>query len=350
MSRVTKTRCSFKVWAGLALCLSLSFQDGRIAQAADTVDRILVIVNDEIVTESDLTQALYPIVTRLRATTAGPDLDAKIQDARKLVLSEMIKNQLIISAARAMDPKYKMAAEPAEIDKMIVDMRAKFPSDEVFDQVMKEQGISHKDLRDRFRDDIMKRNMVDFKVRSRVTLSPGENRRYYDEHPKEFAGVAEVHARQILVRVGTARTDELALSTVNSIVEQLAKGAAFADLAKEYSEASDAAEGGDMGWVRKGQFMERIDRAIFKLKTGQTSAPIKSQLGYHLFRVDEKRVSAPVSYESALNKIDNYLYKKKMAQELGAWLKELRRDAFISYQDPEIAKMMAEPVPAPAAA
>ena len=97
-------------------------------------------------------------------------------------------------------------------------MREKFPSDDVYDRVMKEQGISQKKLRDRFRDDIMKRKMIDFKVRSRVTLSPGEIKAYYDAHPDEFKGVPEVHARQILVRSGAARSDELAKTTIESIV------------------------------------------------------------------------------------------------------------------------------------
>src|SRR5262249_16855207 len=161
-----------------------------------------------------------------------------------------------------------------------------------------------------------KRKMVDFRVKSRVSLSPGEIKTYFDTHPDEFKGVPEVHARQILVRAGQTRSEELAKSTTQSVADQLAKGGDFAALAKEDSEASDADQGGDMGWVRKGQFMDRIDRAIFKLEPGQTSSPIQSQLGYHLFRVEEKRSSQPVTFQEALPKIENYLYKKKMADEL----------------------------------
>lgn len=323
---------------------------------ADTLDRILVVVNDEIITETDLNQALFPLVTRLRATSAGPELEAKILDVRKKVIQDMISDRLIISAARALDPKYKIAAEPAEIDEMVDQMRSKFPSEEVFQRVMKDQGVSQKAMRDRLRDDIMKRKMVDFKVKSRVTLSPGEIKNYFDAHPDDFKGVPEVKARQILVRAGETRSEELAQSTLQSIVDQLAQGADFAALAKEYSESSDAAEGGDMGWVRQGQFMERIDRAVFKLEPGQTSDPIKTQLGLHLFRVDEKRSSPPVTFQEAIPRIENYLYKKKMADELHLWITELKENSFISYQDPAIADLMVEaetaavPVSAPVSA
>lgn len=315
------------------------------ASASDTVDRILVVVNDEIITSSDLSQALYPLVTRLRATHSGPELDLKLRETRQNVLKDMISDRLIISAARAVDPKFKIVAEDAEIDEMVDQMRERFPSDEVFDKVMKEQGMSRKKLRDRFRDDIMKRKMIDFKVKSRVSLSPGEIKAFYDSHPDDFKGVAEVRARQILVRVGTTRSEELARSTVQSILDQLAKGGDFAALAKEYSEASDADTGGDMGWLRRGQFMERIDRAIFALEPGQTSDVIQTQLGLHLFRAEEKRVSDPVSFEQAIPRIENYLYKKKVADELRVWLKELKENSFVSYQDPEIADLMAKSEP-----
>lgn len=315
------------------------------AHAADTLDRILVVVNDEIITDSDLNQVLYPLITRLRATTSGPELDAKVQETRKSVLKDMISDRLILSAAKALDPRYKIAAEESEIDAMATEMREKFPSEEVFDKVMKEQGMTHKKLRDRFAEDILKRKMVDFKVRSRVTLSPGEIKDFYDSHPDDFKGVPEVRARQILIRAGSTRSEELARSTMQSVVDQLKQGADFAEMARTYSEASDAADGGNMDWTRKGRFMARIDNAIFNLEPGQVSEPIQTQLGLHLFKVEEKRMSTGVTYQEAIPRIETYLYKKKVADELKIWLDELRSKAFISVQDPEIAGVLAEPDP-----
>lgn len=334
--------------AALAAFVAFAAPAVPAAHAADTVDRILVVVNDEIITESDLTQALYPLVTRLRATASGPDLELKLQEVHQNVLRDMVSDRLIISAARALDPRFKIAAEPAEIDEMVDQMREKFPSEEVFEKVMREQGLSHKKLRDRFRDDIMKRKMVDFKVKSRVSLSPGEIKAFYDSHSEDFKGIPEIRARQILIRAGTTRSEELAQSTMASVVEQLAKGAEFADLAREYSEGSEAAEGGDMGWVRQGRFMDRIDNALFKLDAGQTSEPVKTQLGLHLFRVEEKRLAPGQTFQEAIPRIENYLYKKKVADELKAWIKELKETAFISYQDPAIAELMADPETDPA--
>jgi peptidyl-prolyl cis-trans isomerase SurA len=323
--------------------LAAVFLTAPAARASDTLDRILIVVNDEIITDSDLNQVLYPLITRLRATASGPDLDAKIQETRKNMLRDMISDRLILSAAKALDPRYKIAAEEAEIDTMVAEMREKFPSEEVFDTVMKEQGMSRKKLRDRFAEDIMKRKMVDFKVKSRVTLSPGEIKEFYDSHPDDFLGVPEVRARQILVRAGTTRSEELARGTMQSIVDQLNQGADFAELAKAYSESSDAAEGGEMDWTRKGRFMARIDNVIFKLEPGQTSEPIQTQLGLHLFKVEEKRVSAGLTYQEAIPRIENYLYKKKVADELRLWIDEIRGKAFVSIQDPEIAQILAEP-------
>ncbi|MBF0254263.1 MAG: peptidylprolyl isomerase [Candidatus Omnitrophica bacterium] len=302
---------------------------GAVQASSEMVDRILVIINDEIVTESDLNQFLYPLYTRLKATLSGPELQAKMEEARERMLQQMVEDRLIVSAAR----EAELEVKEEEIDEMVDDMRKKFPNQEVFETVLREQGLSFKKLREQFHDRILKRQMIDFKVRSRVSVSPADVSEYYAAHVDEFEGQAEVRVRQILVRTGQVRSEDTARTIAISIVEKLDQGQSMEELARIYSEGSEADRGGEMGWVKKGQFMERIDRELFRLNEGTHSDPIKTQLGYHIFKIEETRNPEPQSLEEVKDRIRNFLYQEKTEELLRKYLAELRQNAYIAFKD-----------------
>lgn len=299
-----------------------------------TVDRILVFVNDEIITESDLQQALQPIAARIRATTDPALQEDKITEIRKRILEQMIDDRLLTSAARAMKVNDKgLEVKEEEVDDMLEDMRKKFPSEEAFDEVLREQRLSYKKLRDRFKDELLRSRAIDFKVRARVNVSPGEVSEYYNRNKDAFRGPAEARVKQILIRSGSIRSEEAAKELAQSIREKLIAGGDMAALAREYSEGSEKENGGDMGWVKQGQFLERLDRAIFKLGPGEVSEAVKTQLGFHLFKSEESRPAELLGFEDVRDKIQSLLLKKKSADLLKAWLEELRKDAYITRKD-----------------
>lgn len=299
-----------------------------VVSAEETLDRILVIVNDEIITERDLSNAVEPVAAQYRATLSGRDLEAKVTEARKAFLEQLVGERLIKSASK----REKIEVNEKEVDDMVSDVRKKFPTQEVFDRVIRDQGLTHAQLRERFRDQILSRRMIDLKVKSQITISPGEIRDFYDAHSGEFKGPEKAKVSQILVRVGDERTETEAKDIADNVIQELAKGGDFATLAKLYSEASEAEAGGDMGWIERGQMVEAIDREIFKLVPGRHSQPVKSQLGLHVFKVEEKTESEARSFEQVRNRIQGILYRQKSEERVQAWLTELKRDAYINYQ------------------
>lgn len=295
-------------------------------RSEETLDRILVVVNDEIITERDLQSTIEPVISQYRATMSGHALEAKVAEARKVYLEQLINERLIRSAAK----RGNVTVDEEEVDEMMDEIRRKFPSQEAFGRVLADQGLSFKKLKERFRDQILNRRMVDLKVRSRLTLSPGEIRDYYDQHQDEFKGLDKVRVRQILIRIGEQRSEEEAQELLLSILEELDKDGDMTTLARLYSEAAEAAEGGDMGWVERGQLIEKIDRQIFQLSVGQYTPLIRSQLGYHIFKVEEKKDAETRSFEQVRNRVQSLLYRRKTSSRIEAWLKELRQNAYIA--------------------
>ncbi len=127
----------------------------------------------------------------------------------------------------------------------------------------------------------------------------------YDDAVKQMANEQEVHARHILV----ATEDE-----AKAIEDQLKKGADFATLAKEKSKDPGAAEGGDLGYFTKDQMVPEFADVAFKLDKGQISDPVHTQFGWHIIKVEDKRVKPTPTFDDVKGQIQNYVAHRAQAE------------------------------------
>jgi peptidyl-prolyl cis-trans isomerase C len=126
----------------------------------------------------------------------------------------------------------------------------------------------------------------------------------YDEAVKQMPPEQEVHARHILVPT----EDE-----AKAIEAQLKKGADFAALAKEKSKDPGAAEGGDLGWFTKDQMVPEFAEVAFKLDKGQISDPVKTQFGWHIIKVEDKRTKPTPTFDEVKGQLENYVAHRAQA-------------------------------------
>ena len=295
------------------------------AFSAEVVERILAVVNDEIITEQDLQVAMAPIVAQVRTTYTGQEYEDKLKAARAEFLDKIIEDRLILSEAK----RKKVIVKDVEVDEMMTDVRNKFPSREIFLKAIDDQGLTEKKLWDRFHDQVMTQKLVAYEVKSRVSVSPGEINEYYKAHEADFAQGDRVRLQHILIRVG-ARIEEDAKAFADSLYEQIQQGKPFEELAKTYSEGTEAKDGGEMGWMEKGQLLGEIDEKVFSLGKGEVAAPIKSSLGFHIFKVGERQQSAVKPLLDVRGEIQETIFKEKLKKRLESWIAGLRKSAYIS--------------------
>src|SRR5271168_5157237 len=136
-------------------------------------------------------------------------------------------------------------------------------------------------------------------------LSDEAERKVYDEAVKQVKNEEEVHARHILVPT----EDE-----AKAILAQLKGGADFAALAKEKSKDPGAAEGGDLGYFTKEQMVPEFAEVAFKLDKGQLSDPVKTQFGWHIIKVEDKRIKPTPTFEQVKPQIENYVAHRAQAE------------------------------------
>jgi peptidyl-prolyl cis-trans isomerase C len=145
-------------------------------------------------------------------------------------------------------------------------------------------------------------------------------RRTYEEAAKQMGGEKEVHARHILVDT----EDE-----AKTIAAELKKGGDFAELAKRSKEQGGPERAGDLGYFTKDQMVPAFSDAAFALEPGKTSDPVKTEFGWHVIKVDDRRDRPVPPFDQVKSQIENYLVRKTQAEFVG----KLRQDAKIEKLD-----------------
>jgi peptidyl-prolyl cis-trans isomerase C len=150
----------------------------------------------------------------------------------------------------------------------------------------------------------------------------------YEQATKQMGKQEEVHARHILIRAkpGDETASEAAKEKIEALIAKLKNGADFAKLAKENTEdPSGKANGGDLGYFTKGQMVPAFSKAAFALNKGEISGPVHTQFGWHVIKVEDKRIKPPPTFDQVKAQIKQYVERKAQA----ALVEKLRGQAKI---------------------
>jgi parvulin-like peptidyl-prolyl isomerase len=290
------------------------------------VNKVVAIVNDEVITQQDVEQLEAILYAQYVQEYKGGELLQKMEELKKDLLKQMIDDKLILSRAKELNIK----ATEDEINEKLEYIKSGFPSEQAFNETLETQGITVANLKDRYRDQIMMKKIVEFEIRSRVSVLPSEIVKYYEEHKEDFKLDERYKFRHILIKGSDDVSFELAKVEIEGIYNKLKEGYDFAELAKEYSQGPNKEQGGDMGYIRRGEMLPELDQVMFSLKPGEISMPVKSKLGYHIFKLEDITHSGYLSLENVKQDIEKLLYQTKLKEKLDEWLLELRSKAYIS--------------------
>ncbi|MDD5424387.1 MAG: peptidylprolyl isomerase [Candidatus Omnitrophica bacterium] len=295
------------------------------AESVGAANKILAVVNDEVLTQADLDIALGQIKADLENEYSGAELAAKVEAARKDYLSQMIEDKLILQEAKKMG----VLVDDAEVEEQFKQIKSKFPSDDVFYSEVQKAGISTEVLKKRYRENIMMGKLVSHEVREKVVVTPSEIDDYFKKHSEEFKAPEAVHVRVIMLRFDDKSGPPEVKQKADDIMKLIKEGRDFGELATLYSQGLKSEEGGDFGFVEKGQMREDFDKVIFAMKAGEVSDPVKADTGYFIFKVEEKRDARTRTLSEARDDIENIIYREKAQQRYLDWMAKLKRDAFI---------------------
>ena len=292
-----------------------------------TVEDIVAHVNDQVITQSDYDRAMKEIDDEAKQHGATMQ---QISEQHKDLLRSLIDQQLWLSKAKELG-----ITGETELIKRLDEIRKQYHLEtlEDLEKAAKEQGYSYEDFKANIRNQIITQEVMREEVGRRVQITPGEVQRYFDEHKQEFVRPESVQLSEILVSTGDNPDDAAKTAAgkakADGIEAKLHAGGDFSQLAKSFSDGTTASEGGTFGTFKRGELAGVFEDAVFGLKPGQYSDPIRTKQGYIIFKVEAHNPGGVPAYKDVEQDVEQSYYESRMMPAMRDYLTEMREDAYI---------------------
>ncbi|MCL2625705.1 MAG: peptidylprolyl isomerase [Cystobacterineae bacterium] len=308
---------------GLLGCFLFCF--AAFASSRELVDRVAAVVNGEIIPWSALEK-------RLRQEIPSPHLlDAeKYRAAQKLILSSLIDEKLMDAQTKAL----ALETTNEELNLAVEDiLRQNNVNLEQLESLLAREGLTLVAYRAQLKAQLGRMKLIRVKLQSKVNVTDEDVKAAYERWAKSESSEVELHARHILIRLDSnadAQATQAALAKAQNMVSLArAPGADFAALAKQHGEGSSAAMGGDLGYFKRGVMMPEFENAAFALETGQVSEPVRTNLGFHIIKMEDRRALPLASLEEVKESLRQKLIQEQMETYARHYSQELRAQAII---------------------
>ena len=300
------------------------------AEGGQVVERIVAVINDEVITLFDLNQTLAPYERQIQAMGYADDK----QEQMRFKVREDMLNQLIDQKLTDQEIKrYKISVSDKEIDGTVEQIKnTNHYTDESLRNILASQGMSYEEYREKIKEQILRSKLVNIEVRSRVVITPEETRAYYERHPELFQGIPRYHLRNILMKAPASENpnaEQDAAEKFKLVLDQFRAGQSIEDLARRYSEAPNRDQGGDVGFFSLDQLSPQLQEHLKDLKAGDVTPILRTDQGFQVFYVEAVEAGEGRTLEEATAEIQDRLYKEIVDSKFKEWLQELRRRSHI---------------------
>ncbi len=317
----------------LMLALSLGATPARAASNR-VLDRVAAVVNEEMIPLSEVYQRAAPEIARLERD--GMLTEEHKQGALKRSLDELIADRLLAADEKASN----IEVTDQEIDLAIEDVRKQNNMDaQAFERALTSQGTTVAAYREKMRKDLGSMKLIGMKVRSKIKVADEDVKAEYARRAKVEESDFEVHARHIVIQVpkgATPEQEEAARKRAQELTRRARAGEDFVELAKKHSEGPSKAEGGDVGFFKRGEMVGAFDKAAFALKPGEISEPVRSPFGWHVIQVVERRAGAAKPFEQVREELRDRLWREQMQHHTEQYVADLRKQAQVDVKVAEL--------------
>jgi parvulin-like peptidyl-prolyl isomerase len=295
------------------LCLTILAVAGlAVASAAEVVDAIVATVDTEPILQSDLMS---------QASMVEGDPNMALQE----VLDKAIEQKILYRQAMLAG----LDVPETTVEERLDAIRGNYDSNEAFMKALEEAGETLSDFRDSLRKQII---AISMGMRKRtefekdVVITEADMRQYYQDHQEEFSRPERVQMRRLFLGATKDPADRAKVrARLEALRDELELGADFGELAKTHSEGPDAAAGGLVGWVQRGDLVPELENEVFKLQSGEVSPVIETEWGFHLLRADDRQEAGEANYDEVRSEIEPILRAELARDRYDSWLQELRK-------------------------
>lgn len=337
-----KTRLPLLLAVGYALLLP------SLSPADAVVEEIIARVNNEIITRTEYIRSRDQLKQEVQQQDAA-NADRAFAEKQRDVLRDLIDQQLLLQKGKDLG-----ITGDTELVKRLDEMRKQMnlATMEELEKAAEAQGASYEDFKQNLRNQIVTQRVIGQEVGSHLAMNKDDVKKFYDQHRAEMERPEEVRLSEILIApkapAQPAATPDVkpappleaeseaalapAQAKAQGLLEQIHKGAKFADLAKKYSDGPSAKDGGDLSYFKRGTLSKELEDKVFALKGGEVTDVIRTKQGYVILQASEHQMAGIPTLKEAEPRIQDALYMQKLQPALRAFLTTLREEAYIDYK------------------
>ena len=285
-------------------------------------EKIVAVVNDEVITLKDLKAYMASVYSQLRIENNDPfEIDQIMKQYEQKGINQLVEDKLILAAAKEKDIAVKQEA----VDKKIEDIRSSYPSELVFQTIIEQQGMTITDVRERISEQMKAKFMVDTEVRSKIFVNPQEVTDYYSGHHDDFIQKARVNLDSIFISFDKGL--DAARKEAAEAYALLKEGKDFSEISKVHSDLPS------VGVIEEGQLKPEIEQKVFSMHEDEISSPIEVENGIYIFKFIRKTPRETKSLKDVKEVIYNKIFEKKFQDRFGEWIQKLRKKAYVEIRD-----------------
>ncbi len=316
------------VYLGAIVAILLIFPTPLLA--AKLLDRIVAVVNDDIILLSELNERMVPYLERIQQQGFEAEQERQMRfKVREDMLNRLVDEKLTDQEIKRND----IEIDEAQIDKAIERIKASnYFTDEDLNNFLEQESMTMEQYRDQIREQILRSRLVNYQVKSKIVITEADLLENYNDHPELYEGKQHYHLRNILLRVpeGAVASEKQAVrDRIENIRQRIVNGESFAELAQSMSEGPAAANGGDIGDFEPSSLSPQILEALNDISPGETTTVLDTDLGFQLFYLEEITRDEGKSFESVKDEIHQRLFKEQVDSKFLTWLEELRSRSHI---------------------
>ena len=286
--------------------------------SAETLDRIVAVVDSDIITLAQLNKETDKYRKNIESyENSEVKKKALMDELNKKMLESLIDQSLTQQEAK----KYNIDVSEMDIDGAIENVkRIKSLSNEALEKAIAQEGLTVKEYRETIKKQILQSRLINFAVKSKVVITDAEIRKQYDANAEKYTVNRKYHLKNILMN-DRAKMDAIKIKLDNK--------EDFSELAKQYSMASNASDGGDLGVFDSTSFSAGIKDGIALLKKGEHTEVIQTAQGFQIFYAEDIEQGSTKTFEQARDEIHEALYQEQVKEKFDTWLESLKKKAHI---------------------
>jgi parvulin-like peptidyl-prolyl isomerase len=299
------------------------------AMAGEATDKIIAVVNDEVITQKEFNQFFEPYLKRIEESYKGNDKEKIISQTKEVFLQRLVDNLLIEYEAK----KRGAGIKDEEVMNVLKDtlIRQNMGMEE-FVKKLEKEGSSLASVKKEIKSQLIRMKLMRWEIKSKIIVSDQEIGEYYNQHRDEYEGKEAVRIKQILLLIPPNASKSMK-AKIRENAEKIQKKAvsseSFEALAAQFSQGPGAAQGGDLGFIEKGVMIPELETVAFNLTPGKVSPVIESSVGFHILKVVDKRGAGLKPIATVREEIKAKLEDEKLEKKYDGWITEVRKRSHI---------------------